>query len=587
MQICRWFSGTSLTANDLGPKTTITTYAVQIVLLAAFLWIPNRCWSQSTTDRVSIRVSFDQPAGRLTPIWNYFGYDEPNYSYTLNGRKLLAELAALDASPVYIRVHNLLTTGNGSGSLKWGSTNTYTEDISGNPIYSWDIVNRLFDTFHETGVKPIVEIGFMPKALSTHPEPYRHEFPLAPVSEIYTGWAYPPKDYSKWADLVFRFVRHLRERYGDPELKSWFWEVWNEPDIGYWQGTEDEFLKLYDFTVDAVLRAYPEAKIGGPDTTGPNGGKAAEYLRAFLNHCAHGKNYVSARTGSHLDFVSFHAKGMPAWRGDHVEMGISRQLSAIEQGFEIIKSFPEWQHTPVLLGESDPEGCAACSAKGNPQNSYRNGPLYSTYTVEVLNNILNLVRDGQIDFVGAVTWSFEFEDQPYFAGFRELATNGIDKPVLNAFRILGLLGSERLNLASSGALQTEQVLRTGVRENPDINAIATRKDRELEVLIWNYHDDDIQAPDSPIDVTVTGLPLNAKRGLLEHFRVDGTRSNAFARWQVMGSPQSLTEIEYSQLRNAGELQLLHSPEWVDLEHGTVHLQFSLSRQGISLLRLSW
>src|SRR4051794_24707869 len=167
---------------------------------------------------VTIRVHVDQPEGPLRPIWNFWGYDEPNYTYAANGTKLLRELAALSPEPVYIRTHNLFTTGDGTAALKWGSTNVYTEDANGGPVYSWTIVDRIFDTYRDAGVKPLVEIGFMPEALSTHPEPYRHSFPKG---QIFTGWAYPPKDYVKWAELVFRFTRHLRERYGDAEVKTW------------------------------------------------------------------------------------------------------------------------------------------------------------------------------------------------------------------------------------------------------------------------------------------------------------------------------------------------------------------------------
>jgi xylan 1,4-beta-xylosidase len=548
------------------------------------------CWSQAPQS-VSIQVQYDQSEGPISPIWNYFGYDEPNYTYAANGKKLLGELAAVDAQPVYVRVHNLLTTGDGTASLKWGSTNVYTEDASGNPVYNWVILDQIFDTFRADGVKPLVEIGFMPKALSTHPEPYRHDFPHIPVGDIYTGWAYPPKDYQKWSELVFQFVHHLRERYGDAEVKTWLWEVWNEPDIGYWKGTPEEYFKLYDFSVEGVLRALPEARIGGPDTTGPGNAKASDFLRAFLEHCAHKKNYANGRVGSHLDFISFHPKGSPAWQDNHVQMGIGRQLAAIENGFKITGSFPEWQHTPIILGESDPEGCAACSAQEHPQNLYRNGPLYGTYTIEVLNNILALAHQEHINFLGAVTWAFEFEDQPYFAGFRELATNGVDKPVLNAFRMLGLLGDERVKLTSSGALATADVVSAGVRAQPDINAIATRKDkdkdREIEILVWNYHDDDLPFPAAPIDLTISGLPANAKRALLEHFRVDSDHSNAFTAWKEMGSPQSPNGHESERLQTAGQLQLLSSPAWVEMQQGSVKLQFALPRQGLSLLRLSW
>jgi xylan 1,4-beta-xylosidase len=329
-------------------------------------------YSQQSPESVNIRVQVDQPQGVFSQIWNYFGYDEPNYTYAPNGKELLGELAALGPAPAYVRVHNLLTTGDGSASLKWGSTNVYTEAVAENPVYSWTILDRIFDTFQKAGVKPLVEIGFMPEALSTHPEPYRHSFPQG---SIYTGWAYPPRDYQKWSELVFQFVRHLRERYGDAEVKTWLWEVWNEPDIDYWKGTSQEYFKLYDFSVDAVLRALPEARVGGPDSTGPANPKAADFLRSFLDHCAHQPNYVSGRTGTRLDFISFHPKGSPKWQGDHVQMGLARQLAAIEQGFQIVASCPEWRRTPIILGESDPEGCAACSARNSPQNSYRNGSL--------------------------------------------------------------------------------------------------------------------------------------------------------------------------------------------------------------------
>lgn len=564
----------------------------RISTLLVFLYLMSQiCWSQQASENVRIQVQVDQSDGSLQPVWNFFGYDEPNYTYAPNGKKLLGELAALDAAPVYVRVHNLLTTGDGSASLKWGSTNVYSEDASGHPVYSWDILDEIFDAFRAAGIRPLVEIGFMPKALSTHPEPYRHDFPRTPVGEIYTGWAYPPKDYQKWSELVFQFVDHLRRRYGDAEVKTWLWEVWNEPDIGYWKGTRDEYFKLYDFSVDAVLRALPEAQIGGPETTGPGSANAAEFLRAFLNHCAHEKNYSNGRIGSRLDFISFHPKGAPTWRDDHVQMGINHQLSAIENGFKIVASFPEWRQTPVVLGESDPEGCAACSAKENPQNLYRNGPLYGAYTVEVLNSVLALAQQEHINFLGAVTWAFEFEDQLPFEGFRELATDGIDKPVLNAFRMLGLLGTERVKTTSSGGLSASQNVHAGVREQPDINVIATRKakekEREVEILVWNYHDDDLPYSAASIDLVINGLPTTVHRALLEHFRVDSSHSNAFAAWKDLGSPRSPSPSEYERLESAGQLQLLSSPAWTTIQGGSVRLQFILPRQALSLLRLAW
>lgn len=124
---------------------------------------------QQNPGDVSLKVDLHQPEGELSHFWNFFGYDEPNYTYAPNGKKLLHELSTLDKSPAFVRVHNLLTSGDGSASLKWGSTNVYTEDALGHAVYNWEILDRIFDTFHEAGTKPLVEIGFMPEALSSHP----------------------------------------------------------------------------------------------------------------------------------------------------------------------------------------------------------------------------------------------------------------------------------------------------------------------------------------------------------------------------------------------------------------------------------
>jgi len=528
-------------------------------------------------DAAGVRKSF-------APAWAYFGYDEPNYTYTANGQKLLGELAALSSAPVYIRAHNLLTTGDGQYALKWGSTNAYREDAAGRPIYDWTILDRIFDTYMETGVKPLVEIGFMPEALSTKPQPYRHTFPQGP---IWTGWAYPPKDYEKWAELVHQWVRRCIARYGQTEVRSWYWEVWNEPDIGYWQGTPEEYHKLYDYAAEAVKRALPEARVGGPHSTGPAEPKAAEFLRRFLEHCARGTNYATGRTGSPLDFVAFHAKGSPKVVGGHVRMGSSRQLQSIAKGFEIVASFPEFRHLPVILGESDPEGCAACSARVHPQNAYRNGTLYPSYTAAIYEKTLALAERHQIRLQGAVTWAFEFEDQPYFDGFRSLATNGIDKPVLNIFRMFGLMKGERIPTTSSQSARLDEILKAGVAGAPDIGAMATRSERTVSVLVWNYHDDDVPAPAAEIDLGIQGLPLDLERVLVHHYRIDQTHSNAYTAWQQMGAPQDPSAQQYARLVAAGQLRMLTSPAWLSVENGKVRIQFSLPRQGTSLVQLSW
>jgi xylan 1,4-beta-xylosidase len=533
---------------------------------------------------ITIRVDASEKAAPFKPSWSYFGYDEPNYTYAKNGSKLIHELAALSKTPVHVRTHHLLTTGDGTPALKFGSTNAYTQDSSGKPVYNWAIVDKILDTYLHAGAKPFVEIGFMPQALSTHPDPYVPVWkPGDKFDRYYVGWSYPPSSYEKWGELIFQWVQHCIEKYGKAEVASWDWEVWNEPNISYWHGTPEEYDKLYDYTSAAVKRALPAARVGGPASTGPANPKAAAFLRQFLDHCASGKNSATGAEGAPLDFISYHAKGRPEVVEQHVRMGISQEMKDVSQGFDIVRSFPKFHSLPIVLSEADPEGCAACSALVYPPNAYRNGTLYPAYSAAAIKTMLDLEERDHVNLEGILTWAFEFEDQPYFAGFRTLATGGIDKPVLNVFRMAGRMGGERIGVQSQGAVSVDSILANGVREKPDVDALATLSAHKVSVMVWNYQDDDIGAPAAPVDLTISGLPKNAKRLLLTHYRIDQDHSNAFTAWKQMGSPQSPSAEEYSKIEAAGQLQLLEAPRRVS----TAHMKFSLPLQAISLVEVSW
>jgi xylan 1,4-beta-xylosidase len=530
---------------------------------------------------VEIRVDAASPAGELKPIWRFFGADEPNYAYMKNGSKLLGELGELRPGQVYFRTHNLLTSGDGTPALKWGSTGAYREDTQGNPIYDWTILDRIFDAYLSRGVKPYAQIGFMPQDLSVHPEPYQHHWtPQARYEQIYTGWAYPPKDYGKWAELVFQWTKHCIAKYGIEEVETWSWEVWNEPNIGYWRGTPDEFLRLHDFAIDAVKRALPSARVGGPDSAG-SGGK---FTRRFIEHCLRGTNFATGNVGTPLDFVSFHAKGAPVNLEGHVRMGIAQQLRTVQEGFELVASYPELKGKPVIIGESDPEGCAACQG---PALAYRNGTMYSSYTAASFARIDELAGRTGVNLQGALTWAFEFEDQPFFAGFRSLASNGIDKPVMNVFRMFAQMGGNRLAVRSDGAVPLENILKDGVRERPDVSALASLEEKTLCVLVWHYHDDDLPGPAAAVLLHIDNLPLDRARLRVRHYSIDQTRSNSYSAWQRMGSPQQPNAQEYAGLEAAGRLsEVLPSPE-VEISGNKAILRLGLPRQGVSLVRLAW
>jgi xylan 1,4-beta-xylosidase len=205
----------------------------------------------------------------------------------------------------------------------------------------------------------------------------------------------------------------------------------------------------------------------------------------------------------------------------------------------------------------------------------------------MLSNIFKLADRYQSNIEGMLTWAFEFENKQYFEGLRTLATNGIDKPILNVFRMAGLMSGDRVQLTSSGAVGLDGILQSGVEAAPDIDGMATRNDREMAVMVWNYHDDDVPAPAAPVHLSLAGLPAGAARPLVEHYRIDADHSNAYSLWQRMGSPQQPTAEQYARLEAAGQLQMLGSPEWMGAKDGKLELRFALPRRGISLVKVSW
>ncbi len=534
-------------------------------------------------DQAKINIDLSKTKEKMKPIYAWFGYDEPNYTYMKDGKKLLSEIAALSPVPVYVRAHSLLVTGDGIPNLKWGSTNAYTEDAQGNPIYDWTIIDQIFDTYVQRGMKPLAQIGFMPEALSTHPVPYKHNWkPGDKYNDIYTGWAYPPKDYKKWAELVYQWVQHSVARYGKKEVESWYWEVWNEPNSAYWKGTQAEFFKLYDYSADAVKRALPTARIGGTDVTGDG----MKFQEAFLKHCLFDTNYVTKKIGSPLDLILFHAKGSPKIEQGKVVMSARAQLKNIENHLKVIQAYPQYKNLPIVIGESDPEGCAACGMATSPQNAYRNGTMYSSYTAATFARKYELAQKYDANLLGAVTWAFEFENQPWFYGFRDLATNGVDKPVLNVFWMFGKMQGDFVEAKSDHSYPLQMALDSSFRgPKTDIGTMATKHKNSASIMLWNYHDVDKKGEFSKVSIDITGITSSSAK--LIHYRIDDDHSNSYELWKKMGSPQNPTPAQIAALEKAGQLAMVNPPKKVSISKGTLHVETDLPRQAVDLFQLTW
>ena len=566
---------------------------IQCTLFTILILIQNSCSIFKTESDVSEmqevkkQISFQNnsvivaveariPGKQLKNVWSYYGYDEANFTTEPDCIALMKTVAEINSDPVHLRQHFLLNSGDGKAYLKWGSTNVYTEDENGKPIYSWEIMDSIMDAVIASGCLPLVEIGFMPQALSVKPEPYRN----TDTYKLDGGCLYPPKDYNKWADLIKEWIKHSKQRYPNT-VQNWLWELWNEPDIAYWHGTEDEYIKLFDYTEHAVHEIMSEAVFGGPHIAGARN----PFLRNFLKHCDSGTNNVTGKTGTRLDYIGFHAKGGTRLVDGHVRMNLSNQLRLHSAGFSTIAEFPKYKNTPIIIGEADPDGCAACPSEKFPERGYRNSPAYGAYEAAMMKYSMDLAEQYHVNLEGVVTWAFMFSDQPWFYGFRTLSTNGIHKPVLNVFKMLGQLTGNEIDLASTGSSELEELVSNGFRKKPDINGIAAIDDKAVRILLWNYHDDLVPVEPNSVELKVY-LPADfGKRVKVTHYRVDSTHSNAYTKWLELGSPQNPSPKQIRQLKEAMKLQMLKPVKKVAVKNQHINLKFDMPRHAVSLIIL--
>ncbi|HWA77046.1 MAG TPA: hypothetical protein VG937_32145 [Polyangiaceae bacterium] len=552
------------------------TSSFRWTFFAAFfaLSVPVRAEPLATAD-----VSVDAAAQGtpLARIWPYYGYDEVNYTTLPEGKALLERLAAAHSAPVHVRTHFLFNNGDGEPAMKWGSTNVYSEDSNGNPVYSWALTDGILDALTAAGTFPFVELGFMPEALSSHPTPYRN----SAVNMLDGGCFYPPTDPAKWAELIRAWARHAKERYPDVEAK-WLWELWNEPDLGYWRGSFEEYATLYDYTESALHEVLPSAPLGGPAVAGAG----SLFLKQFLKHCATGANALTGNSGTRLDLVSFHAKGGVTALADRIQLDLGNQLRLHRVGFEAVAAFSQFKSTPIYITEADPDGCAACPVSSVPADAYRNSTAYGAYELSMMKHSLELGAELGVNLQGVLTWAFTFPGTPYFAGYRTLTTNGIQLPVMSAFQLLGRLAGTRVPLTSSAALALADVLEGGVRGQPEIDGIATRDGASIQALVWNYHDDIVTAAATPVHLSIKVPADFGARARVSHLRVDESHGDAYSAWVSQGMPVSPSPAQIADLQRAMTPSALVPDRSVAVsDDGLVSVDFELPRFGVSLVTL--
>ena len=580
-----------------------------------------------------LMVDASRRLGALPRPWTCFGYDELNWSYTPRGKRALRTFASFAERPYYVRAHNLLTSGRGFSWPHWGSGNVYHEDAAGNPFYDWTTVDQVFDAYAEVGFRPLVELGFTPQALV--PPDTELPFTRSPSQygpyEAYQ-WSFPPRDQRKWQELMFRLAEHCVARYGADEVATWYWELWNEPDITYWRGTVEEYCALYDHTVAGLTRALAAIQVGGPAVTG--GANAVRFMEAFLAHCMGegdlGQNAVSGGRGARLDFLTFHTKGSAfgrrvvplsddgarfEWGSGDAAMVVPRRspsrrkmLSEIRAHLQAAARYPQMRHIPAIVDECDPCVPAHFSRYDNPNFGFRNTSYYPTIMASVFKRLMDLNESlpDAPDVALGMSWAFYFEGERYFEGFREFFTaENVELPVLNGYRLLGRLGDTRLALTSDATWDIGRIDdlgpfdREGATGEPgslsdlEVDGLAALRDagggagaQAVTIAMWHHVDDQYaQAPPAQVTLEVRNLPFSAAGARTRHWRIDGEHSNAHSVWQQMGRPQDPTPAQLQQLKERQGLETGPEIEITGTAEHAMQLRLELPLHALSLIEI--
>ncbi len=542
-------------------------------------------------EKARVTVDASRCPGTLPHTWNYIGYDECNYTETPGGKALLAKFGAME-KPYYVRAHHLLCSGNRLGSWKWGSTNVYTEDADGRAVYDFETIDRIVDTWLTSGCRPFFELGFMPKDLADPREAensraYSAGYGSADEYRV-RGWCQPPKDYGKWYSLIRSLAVHLRDRYGTDEVGKWYFELWNEPDIFYWHGTAEEYCRLYDYTEAALHSVLPAARLGGPATTGTDlpDRDGSVFLRAFLRHVRDSRNDYSGGKGTRVDFTSFHTKG-GNYRFDALAEkqlpSVKQLLSNVQVQCAILREFG-YDGLECVLSEADPDGWAAGGRYDNFNLNFRNTEYYASYTASAFKNLYDLAEKLGTE-LRPLTWAFQFEGERCFEGTRAFSTQGIDKPILNLFRMLSRLGTRRAELRSSRDLDPLSFRGlNGEEEGPEIDGWATCGKESVQVLLYCHHDDWDRAGVFDVTLTLEHLPMEGTVRVA-HYRIDAEHSNACAEWERQGRPDWPEEEQRRAMISRSGLELLEPPAAAEVREGSLEQRFTLPVHGISLLEI--
>ena len=473
------------------------------------LWVLQITASITVVAQRTITIDYNKASGKLNTMFKEcVGAGRANEGLRADWQQQLTYVKK-QCDFKFIRMHGLLTDDMA----------VYTEDNKGNPIYSYMYLDALIDFLQSIGMKPFVELGFMPNALASGKQ----------TIFWWKGNVTPPKDYDNWAGLIKNLLQHFTERYGVEEVKTWYFEVWNEPNLspGFWSSTQEEYFKLYKYTANAVKAVNPAYRVGGPATAG------AAWESETIDFC--NKNNVP------IDFISTHSYG--------VNQGF---LDEFGNGGTVLSKDPMNVSSDVLQSKKE----ITSSTKPNLELHYTEwsssytpaDPLHDSYheaayILEKLKQVGNAANSMSY-------WVFTdiFEEPgprytPFHGGFGLLTIQGINKPAFYAYQFLNKLG------------QTELV-------NDDSRSWVTKNAHgDIQMLLWdftytlpdstnnqNFYIKDLPAKSKgKVKINLANVP--AGKYTMEIYKCGYRVNDAYTNYLDMGKPGQLSRQQVEKLKN--------------------------------------
>jgi xylan 1,4-beta-xylosidase len=493
---------------------------VYLILAVAF-GVP----SAAQTPAETITIDANAPAHRFPHYWEQmFGSGRAVLSLRDSYRQDLRTVHQITGFQ-YVRFHGILNDDVG----------IYTEDKHGNPIYNFSYVDQIYDGLLAAGVKPFVEISFMPYKLA--------------ASEFFQSFWYrpnisPPKDYAIWDDMITQFVKHLVDRYGIDEVASWYFEVWNEPNLDFWAGAprQKTYFVLYDHTARDVKSVSPRLRIGGPATA------QAAWVLDMIKH--------ARQANVPLDFVSTHVYGNDSasdvfGTSENIprDQMVCRSVKKVHQ--EIQYGYSSSPAIPLIWSEFN----AAYDNEVAVTDSIYMGPWLATTIAQC---------DGLTEMMSLWTFSDVFEEQgvvktPFYGGFGLIAAGNLPKPSFYAMQLLHHLGDQRVE-----------------NKNPDV-LVTKAKDGSLVLAVWNIVNPGSTGAEKSVQLRFKGIAPAAQASIQ---RVDENHGNTLGLWQAMGNPKYPSQQQLMSLRQSSQLP---PPQMQPITNGSLTLQLPVN--GLAVIQI--